>query len=81
MATTTDTTAEEVFSPHMDYPQHEATWEGFVQFVKWGIAALTIIVVALYFYIVAGNAALGTVLLLLIPVGVIWAMVTGSRRP
>jgi hypothetical protein len=80
MATTTDMTAEETFSPDMDYPQHEATWSGFVKFIKWGIAALAITTVSLYFYIVAGNPALGTVLLLLIPLGAIWAMVTGSRR-
>lgn len=79
MAATPDTIAEESLSPEMDYPAHEAFWSGFVRFVKWAIAALVIIVLALFSFIEAGNAILGVVLLLLLPVGAVWLMVNGSR--
>jgi hypothetical protein len=79
MAATPDTLAEESLSPEMDYSSHEAFWSGFVRFLKWAIAALVVIVLALFSFIEAGNPILGVVLLLLIPVGAIWMMVSGSR--
>lgn len=80
MAATTDTLAEEARSPGMDYPAHEAFWTSFVSFLKFAIASLVLIVVALFCFIEAGNAILGTLLLLVIPAGAIWAMVNGPRR-
>lgn len=66
--------------PAMDYAQHEATYNGFVNFVKWSIVALALIVVSLYFFIEAQMPIIGTLLLLAIPVGAIGVLVMGSRR-
>jgi hypothetical protein len=72
--------AVEELPPAMDYAQHNATYEGFMQMLKWGIAALLLIVLALYAFIEAGQPIIGTLLLLLIPVGAIGLVVMGTRR-
>lgn len=72
--------AAEQLPPAMDYPQHEATYEGFMQMLKWGIASMAVIVVALYAFIEGGQPLIGTLLLLLIPVGAVALVVTGSTR-
>ena len=72
--------AVEELPPAMDYAQHNATYEGFMQMLKWGIAALLLIVLALYAFIEAGQPIIGTLLLLLIPVGAIGSVVMGTRR-
>lgn len=72
--------AVEQLPPAMDYPQHEATYEGFMQMLKWGIASMAVVVVALYFFIEGGQPLIGTLLLLLIPVGAVALVVTGSTR-
>jgi len=41
----------ETISEHMDYAQHEATWELFGKLVKWGVIGCAILAVALYFFI------------------------------
>ena len=41
----------ETISEHMDYAQHEATYNGFLTAVKWTIVALAISTVILYFLI------------------------------
>lgn len=66
--------------PAMDYAQHNGTYEGFMQMLKWSIAALALIVLALYAFIEAGQPLIGTLLLLLIPVGAIGLVVMGTRR-
>jgi hypothetical protein len=66
--------------PAMDYPMHNATYENFINMVKWGIAASAVIVVALYVFIELHNALLGWLLLLLIPVGAIVLAITSARR-
>jgi hypothetical protein len=66
--------------PAMDYAQHNATYEGFMQLLKWSIMALALIVIALYCFIEVGQPLIGTLLLLLIPVGIIGMMVMGTRR-
>ena len=53
---------------------------GFMQMLKWSIAALGLIVLALYAFIEAGQPLIGTLLLLLIPVGAIGLVVMGTRR-
>jgi len=66
--------------PAMDYPQHEATYRGFLNLVKYGIMNMVFVVLALYAFIEAHNAIAGVVLLLLsvlVPVGV---QLMGSRR-
>ena len=72
--------AVEELPPAMDYAQHNATYEGFMQMLKWGIAALLLIVLALYAFIEAGQPIIGTLLLLLIPAGAIGSIVMGTRR-
>ena len=34
--------------PAMDYAEHEATWRGFTNLVKWSIVALAILLIVLY---------------------------------
>jgi len=66
--------------PAMDYPQHEATYRGFLALVKYGIMNMVFVVLALYAFIEAHNAIAGVVLLLLsvlVPVGV---QMMGGRR-
>jgi uncharacterized membrane protein YkgB len=65
--------------PAMDYAQHNATYEAFLAMVKWGIVAVLIVVVALYCFIEAHQPVLGTLLLLVIPVGAVALAVTKSR--
>ncbi len=35
----------------MDYAQHEATYDGFLNFVKWALGILAVLVIVLYFII------------------------------
>jgi hypothetical protein len=66
--------------PAMDYGMHEATYRGFISFIKWCIISLALVVVSLYAFIEAGNAIIGTLLLLLIPVLIFGVLVLGQRR-
>ncbi|RYE47421.1 MAG: aa3-type cytochrome c oxidase subunit IV [Hyphomicrobiales bacterium] len=66
--------------PAMDYAQHEATYAGFITFVKWGILAMVFVVLSLYAFIEAHQPIIGALLLLAIPVLIIGVMVMGSRR-
>lgn len=74
-----DQTAEEI-PPAMDYAQHERTYRGFLQLTRYTIAALLLVILALYSFIVAGQPVMGTLLLLAIPVGAVGLVVMGSRR-
>jgi hypothetical protein len=65
--------------PAMDYAQHQATWNAFMAMVKWGIVATAIICIALYFFIEGQQPVIGTLLLLLIPVGAVALVVMRSR--
>ena len=56
------------------------TYTGFMTMLKYSIIALLLIVLALYCFIVAGQPLLGTLLLLVIPVGAVGLVVMGSRR-
>ena len=59
--------------PAMDYPQHEATYRGFLTMVKLGIINMVFVVLALYAFIEGHNAIAGVVLLVLsvvVPAGV-----------
>lgn len=66
--------------PEMDYAQHEATWRGFVMFVKWAIISMGFLVVSLYCFIEAHQPVLGLVLLLAVPVLFAGSMIMGRRR-
>ena len=66
--------------PAMDYPQHEATYRGFLTMVKLGIINLAFVVLALYAFIEGHNAIAGIVLLalsVLVPAGV--QLMSGRR--
>ena len=63
----------------MDYAQHRATYEGFLGMVKWGIIAMAFVVVSLYCFIEAGQPILGTLLLLVLPVGAVALLVMRAR--
>ncbi|MET3924048.1 aa3-type cytochrome c oxidase subunit IV [Devosia sp. 2618] len=52
----------QVESP-MDYAQHEATYNGFLAGVKYGIVCMAILLVGLYFAIIADQAGVGFVLI------------------
>jgi hypothetical protein len=73
MATTSAPADHHDDIPAMDYPQHEATYRGFLTMVKLGIINMVFVVLALYSFIVAHNAMAGIALLVLsviVPVGV-----------
>lgn len=73
------TTADEI-PPAMDYAQHEGTYRGFLRLTRYTIAALLLVVLALYCFIEAGQPVIGTLLLLAIPAGAVGLVVMGSRR-
>ncbi|MDC9825029.1 aa3-type cytochrome c oxidase subunit IV [Devosia sp. ZB163] len=66
--------------PAMDYAQHEGTYRGFIEFVKWSIVAMVLTVLSLYAFIEGHAPIIGTLLLLAIPVLIIGAVVLRSRR-
>lgn len=72
--------AVEELPPAMDYAQHNATYQGFMQMLKWGIISMVLVVLALYAFIEGGQPLIGTLLLLLIPVLIIGSVVMGTRR-
>jgi ABC-type transport system involved in cytochrome bd biosynthesis fused ATPase/permease subunit len=58
--------------PAMDYPQHEATYRGFLTLVKLAIVNMVFVMLSLYAFIEGHNAIAGIVLLILsvvVPVG------------
>lgn len=79
MARKPATTDPNEIPPAMDYAQHNATYEGFLAMVKWGIVSCLIIVLALYCFIEAQQPVLGTLLLLALPVGAVALFVVRSR--
>ena len=48
----------------MDYAQHEATYSGFVTVTKYTILGIAILMVGLYFAVIADQPVLGLVLIL-----------------
>jgi hypothetical protein len=74
----TANTAEET-APTMDYAQHNATYHGFLAMVKWSIVGSLITAVALYCFIEAHQPVLGTILLLILPVGGVALAITRAR--
>jgi hypothetical protein len=41
----------ETISEHMDYAQHEATWNLFGNLIKWGVIGCVVLVLVLYIFI------------------------------
>ena len=82
MANTPATTASphvEELPPGMDYAQHQATWNAVMALIKWSIVGLAIIVVALYCFIEGNQPMLGTLLLLVLPIGAVVLAISRSR--
>ena len=48
----------------MDYTQHERTYNGFLAGIKYAIVFLVLMLVGLYFAVIAGQGAVGGVLIL-----------------
>jgi len=75
-----DTADIETVSHDMDYKQHDATWSGFTNMVKWAIIEIVFLVLALFCFIQAGQVLVGWALiaigLLLIP----GSMLFGPKR-
>jgi hypothetical protein len=46
----------------MDYAQHQKTYDGFISLLKYGVLSMVILVVGLYFAIIAAQPILGIVL-------------------
>ena len=66
----------------MDYMQHERTWEGVTNLVKWAMIQLAFIVVGLFCVIQAGAPLAGVVLIfigLIAPLG--WWLFGPKRLP
>jgi ABC-type nickel/cobalt efflux system permease component RcnA len=80
MADTHATHHSETVVEAMDYGEHNRTWGLVTSLVKWGIFTCAMLVLALYFFIIAGNAWMGLVLLLLVPVVIIGTAVMGGPR-
>lgn len=49
----------------MDYAQHERTWLGVTNLVKWAIVQLAFIVVGLYTSVIAGQAFWGILFIII----------------
>ena len=64
----------------MDYAQHRATWDGFINLVKWSIFQLGCIVLALYCFIFANQALIGGLLILIAIAAPIGAVVRRALR-
>ncbi len=80
MATTPASADHHDDVPAMDYPQHDATYRGFLTLVKLGIVNIAFVVLALYAFIEGSNAIAGVVLLVLsvlVPIGI---QLMGRRR-
>jgi hypothetical protein len=45
-------TVEYSTAPGNDYPAHEATYEGFLALVKWGLISVLIIVFLMWWFLV-----------------------------
>jgi hypothetical protein len=52
------------YAAEMDYPSHFKTYNRFIHLVKWFCIHMAFVLVALYCLIIAHQAVLGTVLLL-----------------
>jgi len=46
----------------MDYAQHQQTYDGFISLLKYGVLSMVILVVGLYFAIIAAQPILGIIL-------------------
>jgi hypothetical protein len=71
----------EEIPPAMDYAQHQATWKAVITLVKWTLVGIAFILVALYCFIEGRQPVLGTLLLLVVPIGAVVLAVSRVRAP
>jgi hypothetical protein len=69
----------EEIPPAMDYAQHDATWRAVTMLTKWTLVGIAFILVALYCFIEGGQPVLGTLLLLVVPIGAVVLAVSKVR--
>jgi hypothetical protein len=62
-----------------DFAEHSTTYAGFLSLVRWTIVGLFLVVIALYCFIEGQQPILGTLLLLVLPVGAVAVFITRSR--
>lgn len=65
--------------PQMDYPAHVATYNRFLSLVKWFCIHMCLIVPALYFFIVQGNAGIGFFLIAIAIGLLLWGLLKNTR--
>jgi len=66
----------------MDYMQHEKTWEGVTNLVKWAMIQLAFIVVGLFCVIQAGAPLAGVVLIIIgLFAPLVWWLFGPKRLP
>jgi Bacterial aa3 type cytochrome c oxidase subunit IV len=77
MASKHEPLPELIHESAMDYTEHQRTYDAFVSMVKYGVLSMAILVVGLYFSIIAVQPVLGVVLILAsIVVPVVLAMLS-----
>jgi hypothetical protein len=64
MASNHEPTPALVNESAMDYTAHEKTYAGFIAGTKYSVIGMAILMVSLYFFIIAEQAVVGTVLLI-----------------
>lgn len=72
--------ATQELPPAMDYAQHEATYRGFLTFVKWGCISMAFVVMALYAFIQGNSPVMGVLLLILSVVVPVAGVLMGGRK-
>ena len=65
MASKHEPLPELIHESAMDYAEHQRTYDAFISMTKYGILSMAILVVGLYFAIIAVEPVLGVVLIVL----------------
>lgn len=75
---TTSTHDDADAPPKMDYPSHRRQYNRFLHLVKWSVIHFALLVPALYFFIIAGQGIVGTVMLILAVVALGYGVMSTS---
>lgn len=65
--------------PQMDYPAHVATYNRFLNMVKWFMIHMCFLIPALYFFIIQGSAGVGFTLLAIGIAVLIWGLLHNPK--
>jgi hypothetical protein len=68
-----------LFPEEMDYPAHIRTWNRFLHLLKWAVAHLICVGIALYFFLVASLHLMGIVMLAVAVAVIVYGVVTVGR--